>query len=205
MLNKVSVTSSADASRPGKARMAAQDRRRQLIGIGLTMLTHKQVHQVSVDEVATEAGISRGLLFHYFDTKADYYSALVESAGRRVLRNTAPDDASAPREQLTQMVAGFIDQIDRRRGLYISLVRGAGGGGGKVVEVYDLLREEMTQRVIGSLSLAPGRREVVHAWWAYVEDVAIEWSGQPDDRRTRSLTRVVEHCACALEALLELG
>jgi len=204
MLNKVSVTPARAGPHRAKPRLSAEDRRRQLIGIGLAKLTEKPLHQVSVDEVAVAAGISRGLLFHYFPTKTDFYRAVVEAAVRRVLRNSAPDETRPAGEQLAEMVTGFTQQVDRRRESYISFARGASGGDLLVVEVYDRMREEMTARVMRSLSLDAGARNVVHAWWAYVEDHVIEWSGQPAARRTSSAADVTEHSVAALLALLAL-
>lgn len=204
MLNSVSATSPQEEPRPAKTRLTADDRRRQLVGIGLAKLTEKPLHQLSIDEVAVEAGISRGLLFHYFPTKTDFYRAVVEAAGRRVLRNTAPDETRTAEEQLRAMVTGFIEQVDRRRESYISFARGASGGDLIVVEVYDRMREEMTRRVMTSLSLEDGVRNVVHAWWAYVEDHVIEWSRQSPARRTSSVSDLTDHSIAALRTLLAL-
>jgi AcrR family transcriptional regulator len=204
MLNRVSATSHPRQSRRPAVRLTADDRRRQLVGIGLGKLTEKPLHQLSIDEVAAEAGISRGLLFHYFPTKTDFYRAVVEAAGRRVLRNTAGDPSLPPEEQLRGMLVGFVEQVARRRESYISFVRGASGGDLVVVEVYDRMREEMTQRVLTALSLEDTSRNVVHAWWAYVEDRVIEWSAQPAARRTASVDELTEHGLAALRSLLAL-
>jgi AcrR family transcriptional regulator len=194
-----------------RPRLSADDRRRQLIGIGLSRLIEKPLHELSIDEVAAQAGISRGLLFHYFATKSEFYLAVVEAAGQRVLRNSAPDPSQSAQEQLHTMVRGFVEQIERRRTSYISFVRGAGGGHVQVVEVYDRIREVMTQRVMDALSsdgVAPAlstgdvARDVVHAWWAYVEDRAIEWAGRPKSRRAPALDGLVAHCVASLHALL---
>ena len=53
MLNNVSRT-----------RLTQDERRRQLLGIGLRMLVEKPIQDLSLDAVAAVAGISRGLLFH---------------------------------------------------------------------------------------------------------------------------------------------
>lgn len=203
-----------------RARLSPDDRRRQLIGIGLSLLAEKPLHELSIDEVAAQAGISRGLLFHYFATKSDFYLAVVEAAGQRVLRNTAPDPGQGPDEQLHTMVRGFVEQIERRRTSYISFVRGAGGGHVQVVEVYDRIREVMTQRVLDALSsdgVVPSdgttsdvttsdvTRDVVHAWWAYVEDRAIEWAGRPARQREPALDALVARCVTALHTLLDTG
>ena len=188
----------------GKARLTAEDRRRQLVEVGLLLLRRKPLYALTLDDVAAEAGISRGLLFHYFPTKTDYFSALVRSAGRRVLRNTQPDPDAAPGHRLRGMVRGFVEQIDRRRESYLSIARGTAGPELRVSEVYDELRVELTDRVMRTLSVEEVQRSVVHAWWGYVEDRAIAWSAQPADRRTVSSEGLTEHCAAALDALLDL-
>ncbi|MGH3333347.1 MAG: TetR/AcrR family transcriptional regulator [Nocardioidaceae bacterium] len=215
----MSSTSGTPVPAVRRSRLTADDRRRQLLGIGLSKLVVKPISDLSIDEVAAEAGISRGLLFHYFPTKRDFYLACVAAAGRRILRRTAPDPDAAPDEQVRDMVRLFTQQIERRREFYLSLVRGTGGGDVGVAEVVDTIREGLTGRVLSSLSLddppldgpsagpsaGAWARPVVHAWWAYVEDRAIAWSAEPPDRRTESLDELVNHDVAALKALLDLS
>ena len=188
-----------------RTRLTHDDRRRQLLGIGLSRLVEKPIQHLSIDEVAAEAGISRGLLFHYFPTKRDYYLACIEAAGRRILRNTEADPSLPPREQVESMVRLFVEQIDRRRAFYLSLLHGTGSADVSLVDVYDAIWDEATDRVLTALDLEPSTRAVVHAWWAYVEDQALSWSAEPPGRRTRSLEELVTHSVRALDALLELA
>ena len=87
MLNSVSD--------PVRRRLSADDRRRQLVGIGLSRIVDTPIQDLSLDAVAAEAGISRGLLFHYFPTKTDFYLACIAAAGRRILRTTAPSSSDS--------------------------------------------------------------------------------------------------------------
>lgn len=197
------------------ARLSADDRRRQLVGIGLRMLTTRPIHELSVDAVAADAGISRGLLFHYFPTKRDFYVAVMRAASRRLLRQTLPDAALPAGEQLRAMLTAYISFVARRRASYISFVRGAAGGDDFVVEVYDETRAALTTRVLdmlgspteangSALALAPAPvdRMIVHGWIAYVEDLAIEWSSEPSP--SLPADHLVEHAVAALEALRRL-
>ncbi|WP_237706672.1 TetR/AcrR family transcriptional regulator [Kribbella flavida] len=194
----------------GRRRLTAEDRRKQLVGIGLMMLRTQPIHELSVDAVAAEAGISRGLLFHYFPTKRDFYVAVMRAAGRRLLRVTAPDPALPPPEQLRQMLLSFVAFINRRRDSYISFVRGAAGGDAFVVEVYAETRAALTARVLALLDLADADRPAspdrltVHAWLAYVEDLAIEWSGLSASARPCSAEALVDQSLAALKALRTL-
>ena len=120
MLNRVSEKD----SRP-RQRLTQDERRRQLLGIGLKMLTERPIQDVALDAVAEEAGISRGLLFHYFPSKTAYYEAVVAAAGRRILRNVTPPDDVTGRAALAAMVEAFVAQIERRHELYRALVEGS--------------------------------------------------------------------------------
>jgi AcrR family transcriptional regulator len=192
-----------------RRRLTAEDRRKQLVGIGLMMLRTQPIHQLSIDAVAAEAGISRGLLFHYFPTKRDFYIAVVSAAGRRLLRVTKPDPDLPADEQLRQMLSSFVAFVTRRRDSYISFVRGAAGGDIYVVEIYAETRAALTARVLDLLGeptqlAASPIRLTVHAWLAYVEDLTIEWSGLPEADRPSTADELVDQTITALHALRAL-
>lgn len=193
MLNSVSD--------PVRRRLSADDRRRQLVGIGLSRIVDTPIQDLSLDAVAAEAGISRGLLFHYFPTKTDFYLACLAAAGRRILRNTAPSEDDDGPTQVRSMVTAMIEQIDRRRSFYLTLVHGSGVADPRVSEVYDSVRSISTDRVMAALGLDLALRPVVHAWWAYVEDRALSWSAIPAGERAESLDELVGHCERVLAVL----
>jgi AcrR family transcriptional regulator len=201
MLNNVDAdhTEQAGAVRT-RTRLSQDERRRQLLGIGLQMLVEKPIQDLSLDAVAAEAGISRGLLFHYFPTKTDYYDHVVGAALRRVLRNISPDPDVDADTALGQFVARFYAQIERRREFYLALVFGSGAIsiGGEGVESH---RMTVARRVVEALGLGPSATPVVHGWTAYVEDRALLWSGAPEAERA-PLDDEVSHCCRSLSALL---
>ncbi len=185
--------------------MSSEDRRRQLLGIGLARLVANPLDDVAVDVVAAEAGISRGLLFHYFPTKADYQREVVAAAGRRMLRNVAPPRGVEGRDALRHTVIRFLEQVRRRRSFFVALVRGEGllgPGGGP--EVHDTLRAAMTDRVMAYAALPDARRPVVHAWLAYVEDLALSARGDSANRRGAGADALADHALSALDAVLTL-
>ena len=160
-------------------RMPADDRRRQLVGLGLQMLTEVPIHELSVDKVAAAAGISRGLLFHYFPTKRDFYIAVVRAAARRLLRACEPSPDASPSEQLAQMLSGYVGFLERRRGPYVALFRGSAGGADYIREIYEDTRSVFTARALSALGQTdapPLTALVVRGWFCFVEDTALEWT-----------------------------
>ncbi|HEU5472510.1 MAG TPA: TetR/AcrR family transcriptional regulator [Actinophytocola sp.] len=183
-----------------RTRLDAQDRRRQLIGIGLRMLATRPIHQITVDEVAASAGISRSLLFHYFDTKQDYYAAVVRAAGRRLLRQVAPDPAGPPEARIRAMVDNYVRYFERRREAYVALFRRPGADDW-VRSIHDSTQDALAGKVIEALGGEQPIAEVemvIRAWWSFAEELAIAWTGrEPSDRDglvnllTETLHRVI--------------
>jgi AcrR family transcriptional regulator len=175
------------------ARLTAEERRKQLIGIGLRQLTERPIHELSLDEIGAEAGISRGLLFHYFPTKRDYYTAVVQAAANRLVRQTEPDPAAPPAEQLAQTLDAYLAFVERRRVPYLALFRGAAGGADYVIDIYERTRAVFVDRARRALGEPgdpgdlgepgePGDPRVdllLHGWFGFVEDTVLAWTATP--------------------------
>ena len=205
---------SGGPSHAPRVRMSPEERRRQLVGIGLRTFVEHPVQDVSLDEVAAEAGVSRGLLFHYFPTKTDFHRAVVAAAGRRVLRNVRPDDGVTGDAALTQLVERFIAQVLRRRESYLALVYGQApislaADGALSAGPAGTLREELARVAVEACGLPTSALPVAHAWVAYVEDRALQWTATdgpgpvpaPADAGSDGLAHLTTHCVRALRAL----
>ncbi|HSU01276.1 MAG TPA: TetR/AcrR family transcriptional regulator [Nocardioides sp.] len=190
---------------PVRRRLSAEERRRQLVAIGLAKIVEKPIQDLPMDDIAAEAGISRGLLFHYFPTKTDFYLACIAAAGRRMLRTTAPDEDLPGEEQVQQVTRLMIEQIERRRDFYLALVHGHAVADPRASEVMDSVRDGSTDRVVRALDVPERQRDVVRAWWAYTEDRALTWSAVPTGERPVQVSALVEECVAALHALLRIS
>ncbi|HEV7754659.1 MAG TPA: helix-turn-helix domain-containing protein [Mycobacteriales bacterium] len=161
-------------------RLRQDDRRRQLIGIGLEILATKPIHALSVDEVAARAGISRGLLFHYFATKQDYYAAVVRAAARRLLTAAQAGPEVAPDRQLRSTVAAYVGFVVRHREPYLAFFRGGAGADPQIQAIYEEVRDALTDRALAATGLpaSPVTRLAVRGWWSLVESLAVDHSGE---------------------------
>nr|WP_306813099.1 TetR/AcrR family transcriptional regulator [Paenibacillus soyae] len=57
-----------------------QEKRERVINAALKEFAHKKYPAASTNEIAKQAGISKGLLFHYFSSKKDLYLYLYDHA-----------------------------------------------------------------------------------------------------------------------------
>ena len=79
------LRSDALVAKAPRARLDVEERRAQLIDIGLTIFSARAYDDVSIDDIALAAGISKGLLYHYYASKRDLYVAALGSAARTLL------------------------------------------------------------------------------------------------------------------------
>lgn len=63
-----------------RRRMGVDERRQQLIRVALDLFSRRSPEDVSIDEVAAAAGISRPLVYHYFPGKQSLYEAALRRA-----------------------------------------------------------------------------------------------------------------------------
>lgn len=191
------------ATRTRAARLDPEERRGQLIELGLRMLSSESPDRVPVDEIAEAAGISRGLLFHYFPTKRDFYVAVAREAARRLLEVTEPDPKLHYMERLHASLAAYVDYVAENEALYIALVRGVAGSDKELQAISEETRAESARRVIEALGLDdpdPALRTAVRGWVGFIEETTLDWLRNRDLDRDRLLAVQQQVLVHALEA-----
>ena len=92
------------------ARSGSVDKRRLILDAAITVFARQGFHHCRVSDVADEAGVAYGLVYHYFDSKEQMLNELFLERWQIMLDAIAEIDARdqlTPREKLHQ-VAGFI-------------------------------------------------------------------------------------------------
>jgi AcrR family transcriptional regulator len=185
-----------------RLRLSPQARRAQLIDLGVEMLATRRLDELSVELIAKAAGISRGLLFHYFPSKQDFHREVARAAAAEMLRRTEPDTELPPVDALRSALTSFMDYVAANPDNYKSLVRGAVSGDVKMRAIFDNTRATMAQRVIDviaemGLEASPRTRLAIQGWIAFVEECVVRWidTGAVDreellDMLTKSLPAV---------------
>ncbi|NEK84529.1 TetR/AcrR family transcriptional regulator [Blastococcus saxobsidens] len=182
------MTASSRPEHP-RLRRSAGDRRAQLVQIGLELLPTTPVQELTIDEVARRAGISRSLLFHYFATKREYYTAVTRAAADVLLEHLLPAPGTPAEQQVTGMLDRYVGWVETFPESHLAFVRGAGGGDPWVSEVYEETRGKLVELALTTLELPDDalRRQLVLAWFAFTEDLVGQWVAEPTLPRTELL------------------
>jgi AcrR family transcriptional regulator len=173
----------------GRVRMSPESRREQLLDLGTRLLATRTLDEISIELLAEEAGISRGLLYHYFHSLQEFHVAVVRRAVEDLFAITAPRDIEDPIVQLSVSLGAYVDYVSENYTGYVSLVRAASGGNEELRAIYQDARRALTDRIFdiaGPQELAalgvvdtPATRLLADGWAAMVENVVVAWVEHP--------------------------
>jgi AcrR family transcriptional regulator len=94
---------------PTRRRLAPEARRAELLEAGAALFAERPYDEVTMEEVARRADVSRALLYRHFPTKRDLLAAVYRRATRRLFDASEPDPTLTPAQWL---VAGLDAHID---------------------------------------------------------------------------------------------
>ena len=99
------------AARPPRRRLPPDDRRQALINAALKLFNTYPYDEVSVDDIAAEAGMSRPLVYHYYGGKAGVFIGALQQTGDDVVAAVAKAGMDDPDNWLTAGLGAFFDHI----------------------------------------------------------------------------------------------
>ncbi len=190
---------------PTRTRLSPAERREQLLDLGVRLLAHRSLDELSIDLLAEEAGISRGLLYHYFGSKQAFHEAVVQHAADDLVAQTAPPVDGDPEERLRVSLTAYLDYVVANHEGYVSLVKAAAGGNESLRAIYEEARDALNSRIFRQdarseiLPDTPVTRLVVQGWSAMTEALVLSWIDEP-----RGVTReqLLETLVASLPALV---
>ncbi|MEU6811294.1 TetR/AcrR family transcriptional regulator [Streptomyces sp. NPDC046831] len=168
------------APTPAYRRLSVEERRAQLLDAALSLFAHRAPEEVSLDDVAEAAGVSRPLVYRYFPGgKQQLYEAALRSAAEE-LRHCFDEPREGP----------LVPRLTRALDRYLTFVAGHDAGfaallqGGSVVEtsrttaIVDGVRRAAAEHILSHLKVAdpgPRLRMTVRMWITAVEAASLIW------------------------------
>ncbi|MDH6626862.1 AcrR family transcriptional regulator [Streptomyces sp. LBL] len=171
-----------------RRRMGVEERRQQLIGVALDLFSRRSPDEVSIDEIAVAAGISRPLVYHYFPGKLSLYEAALKRAAEDLAGRFVEPHEGPLGARLLRVMRRFFDFVDEHGPGFSALLRGgpAGtvGGAPSVSTVsatnalIDSVRQVAYDQILSHLGVTdPSARLdlVVRSWISLAESTALIW------------------------------
>jgi TetR/AcrR family fatty acid metabolism transcriptional regulator len=197
------------------AKTGAVDKRRLILDAAIRVFARRGFHHCRVSDVADEAGVAYGLVYHYFDSKEEILNTLFLERWEIMLEAIAEIDArDLPVRDKLYSIAGFIidsyrHDPDLMKVIIVEVTRAANSFGaahlGKITEAY--------RQISGIVAQAQRRGEfrdsvspefAAMAFYGAIEQVLTGWIfgtlDQGDDAYERAKVYVVETICDGLDA-----
>ncbi|MFF8968200.1 TetR/AcrR family transcriptional regulator [Streptomyces sp. NPDC014995] len=162
-----------------RRRMGVEERRQQLIGVALELFARHSPDEVSIDEIAAAAGISRPLVYHYFPGKLSLYEAALKRASEDLASRFAEPHEGPLGARLRRVMRRYFDFVDEHGPGFSALMRGGPAVGSSTTNaLVDSVRQAAYEQILSHLTVTdpPPRLElVVRSWISLAESTALIW------------------------------
>ncbi|WP_327283120.1 MULTISPECIES: TetR/AcrR family transcriptional regulator [unclassified Streptomyces] len=162
-----------------RRRMGVEERRQQLIGVALELFSHRSPDDVSIDEIAAAAGISRPLVYHYFPGKLSLYEAALRRAADELAQRFVEPKEGPLGARLLRVMGRFFAFVDDHGPGFSALMRGGPAvGSNRANAMIDEVRQAAYQQIVTHIGIEkpPARLElVVRSWVSLAESTALIW------------------------------
>ncbi|MFF0742682.1 TetR/AcrR family transcriptional regulator [Streptomyces sp. NPDC004111] len=187
-----------------RRRMGVEERRQQLIGVALELFSHRSPDEVSIDEIAAAAGISRPLVYHYFPGKQSLYEAALRRAADELAARFNEPHEGPLGARLLRVMGRFFGFVDEHGPGFSALMRGGPAVGSSTTNaMIDEVRQAAYEQILDHLGVGepPARLAlVVRSWVSLAESTALIWlDGRQIPRE--ELERKLVHDFAALMAV----
>jgi AcrR family transcriptional regulator len=105
-------------------------RTREILAAARQLVEQRGLEAMTMEEIAAAAGVAKGTLYLYFQSKDDLLQALIAIVGKNILRDVeaALQGPGTPPEKLLRMVSVLMEYLNRERLLFPIYARELLGG-----------------------------------------------------------------------------
>jgi AcrR family transcriptional regulator len=192
---------------PAYSRLAVDERRRQLLEAGERVFAEHAYDDVSMAAIARAAGISKGLLYHYFPSKRDLFVATLEARAQELSGLTEPDPSLPLAEQLTRSVEAYLAWIEDHAASYAKLVESMSGSD-EVRSYMAQVRTDTVERILGGLVTGgdpAAIRTALHGFLWFMDGACLDWLARRDLTREQLRDMLVMTFVGAVGAAAQSG
>ena len=105
---------------PKYSRLDPEQRREQILDAANALFAERGYDEVSVEDIASSAGVTRGLVHHYFGGRKEVYIALLERLGTMREEQLPPPVGRSARARLADTVSRWLDWTEQNRTIWLA-------------------------------------------------------------------------------------
>lgn len=196
--------------------MSVDARREELLDAALAVASGGDLLAVSVADIAAHAGVSEGLLYHYWPNKQALIAAAVGRAAADLLGTLQQAEAGGSAAQtLASAVDAYLAHVQAQPTEWRALLAARTGEAGAVAQEVERLSHAFILTTLGVDAPSPGLLVALAGWSAFERDACPAWLDRPEfdaahlrdlllSTFTAALTSLAEHDPAAGSALARL-
>jgi AcrR family transcriptional regulator len=162
-----------------RTRLGVDERRGQLLDAAADLLATRQPEQISVDDLARAAGVSTGLLYHYFPSKREFLLALTRSMLARARDATSVDPGVGLEQAARSAIRRFLDYITDHRTTFLAL-HAAASSDPELSALIAEARDRRVEQLLSALGKEHAETAVLRAalasWVLAAESLCLQWA-----------------------------
>ena len=183
-------------------------RRAELIAIGRRLFADTSYDALSMDDIARQAQVAKGLIYYYFHSKRGYYLAIIEDSVAGLVSFAESGAALPPVQRVLRTVDSYLRYAEHNQAAYRAIVSGGVGFDTEVHAIRDGVREAIVATIAegayGRTDIAPVARMGLLAWVCSVEGAALAWIERGELSRETMSELLVKTLGGAMRAIEEL-
>jgi AcrR family transcriptional regulator len=109
-------------STPRYSRLAPGRRREQILDAANALFAEGPYDAVSIEDIASSAGVTRGLVHHYFGGRKEVYIALLERLGAQREEQLRPPAGGSARARVADTVSRWLDWTETNRTIWLGTI-----------------------------------------------------------------------------------
>src|SRR6476469_2817143 len=110
------------ANTPTYSRLDPGQRREQILDAANALFAQRAYEEVSIEDIASAAGVTRGLVHHYFGGRKDVYIALLQRLGAQREDQLRPPVGRSARARVADSVSRWRDWTETNRTVYLGTI-----------------------------------------------------------------------------------
>ena len=165
---------------PKYSRLDPGQRRDEILDAASALLAERPYDEVSIEDIASAAGVTRGLVHHYFGGRKEVYIALLERLGALREEQIPPPVGRSARARLADTVSRWLDWTEENRTIWLATL----GRGEDIADpdiravVLDLVRRAVVILAAHHADIAddsPRLRYALECWTALNRSATRRW------------------------------
>ncbi|MFE1310292.1 TetR/AcrR family transcriptional regulator [Streptomyces sp. NPDC058755] len=183
-------------------------RRAELIAIGRKLFADTSYDALSMDDIARQAHVAKGLIYYYFQSKRGYYLAIIQDSVADLVTFAASGPELPAVDRVHRTVDSYLRFAEHHQAAYRTIVSGGVGFDTEVHAIRDGVREAIIDTIAegayGRSDIAPLARMGLLSWVCSVEGATLDWIDRPALSRDTMRDLLVKALGGSLRAVEEL-